>query len=219
MFLSVCVMRLTRMCDVPDCVCDAPDMGIAGFVAETGEAYKAEEAYADARYHAKFDRAWSFQVVHNMCCETSLWLLYRDTSVTDIETPPAGVAQHVLRARAHPGLGPAVRGAAGDQQGPARVLQRGGRGQHEGLSPHTCAAKRRRHSCVAAPHADLIPRGNMQVYSKQLGIVLQDFGACAGGRMFAAIDVDNSGFISLDELRGAMRAENPSVTEAQVLKP
>ena len=49
-------------------VCDAPDMGIAGFVAETGEAYKAEEAYADARYHAKFDRAWSFQVVHNMCC-------------------------------------------------------------------------------------------------------------------------------------------------------
>ena len=49
-------------------------MGIAGFVAETGEAYKAEEAYADERYHAKFDRAWSFQVVHNMCCETSLWL-------------------------------------------------------------------------------------------------------------------------------------------------
>ena len=58
----------------------------------------------------------------------------------------------------------------------------------------------------------------MQVYSKQLGIVLQDFGACAGGRMFAAIDVDNSGFISLDELRGAMRAEDPSVTEAQVLE-
>ena len=59
----------------------------------------------------------------------------------------------------------------------------------------------------------------MQVYSKQLGIVLQEFGACAGGRMFAAIDVDNSGFISLDELRSAMRAEDPSVTEAQVLKP
>ena len=219
MFLTACVMLLTRMCDVPDCVCDAPDMGIAGFVAETGEAYKAEEAYADARYHAKFDRAWSFQVVHNMCCETSLWLLYRDTSVTDIETPPAGVAQHVLRARAHPGLGPAVRGAAGDQQGPARVLQRGGRGQHEGVSLYTCAA---RHPCyyyVASPHVDPVLRAGMQVYSKQLGIVLQDFGACAGGRMFAAIDVDNSGFISLDELRGAMRAEDPSVTEAQVLKP
>ena len=72
---------------------------------------------------------------------------------------------------------------------------------------------------TSSPAATCDQHTHMQVYSKQLGIVLQDFGACAGGRMFAAIDVDNSGFISLDELRGAMRAENPSVTEAQVLKP
>ena len=82
-----------RVCDAPDMrVCDAPDMGIAGFVAETGEAYKAEEAYADARYHAKFDRAWSFQVVHNMSMrdevlrDASVTIIQRDTSVTNIET-------------------------------------------------------------------------------------------------------------------------------------
>ena len=43
-------------------------LGITGFVADMGEAYRAEEAYADPHYHALYDRAWSWQVVNNMAC-------------------------------------------------------------------------------------------------------------------------------------------------------